>query len=116
LLISTFIIPTILIPTTKCSTISIASADSAIQTAFKNVILVQNAGGNVTLLVDRLNLAGTLIADAENILRSDSSINVTVKVTDALTIAEQVNEDALNLLNTQSVNSSNNFWLQSLFP
>ncbi len=94
---------------------SIASADSAVQMAFKNVLSAQNAGVNVTSLIDRLNIAGGLLAEAENEQRSGSSINVTTKTNNALVIANQVNDDAINLLNTQSVNSRNNFWLTISF-
>jgi hypothetical protein len=94
---------------------SIASADSAVQRAFENVLSAQNAGGNVTSLIDRLNIAGRLLAEAESEQRSGSSINVTTKATNALVIANQVNDDAIDLLNTQSVTSTNNFWLTISF-
>lgn len=93
---------------------SIASADYAIQMAFENVLSTQNAGGNVTSLIDRLNIAGGLLAEAKSEQRSDSSINVTTKANNALDIANQVNDDAISLLNTKSLNS-NNFWLTIAF-
>jgi hypothetical protein len=109
-----FIFTLLIIPANSSSP-SIEYADSAIQTAFKNVILAQNVGGNVTLLIAKLNLAGKLLADAENIQRSDGSINVTTNVMDALTIANQVNDEAQKFLNTLSVNSQNSFWLTITF-
>jgi uncharacterized membrane protein YhaH (DUF805 family) len=109
------IVPVIAMAPANGSAESIASADSAVQMAFRNVLSAQNVGCNVTSLLDRLHIAGELLAEAENKLRSGSSTNVTAKATNALIIANQVNDDAINLFNTQSVNSRNNFWLTISF-
>jgi hypothetical protein len=109
------LVPDIVLAATNTNSQSIASADSAVQMAFENVLSAQNAGANVTSLIDRLNVAGDLLTEAENEQKSDSSINVTTKANNALVIANQVNADAIDLLNTRSVNSKNNFWLTISF-
>jgi hypothetical protein len=115
LLLIFLIVPVIAMAPANGNADSIESADSAVQTALKNVLSAQNVGGNVTYLIDRLNIAGGLLAEAESELRSGRSINVTAKATNSLIIANQVNDDAINLFNTQSENSRNNFWLTISF-
>jgi hypothetical protein len=115
MLIAFLVIPTIITVSAEGNSTSIESADSAIKTAFENVLSAENAGGNVTSLIDRLNIAGALLAEAENEQRSDSSINVTTKAMNALIIANQVNDDALSLRNVSLVRSQNNLWLTLTF-
>jgi hypothetical protein len=115
MLIAFLVIPTIITVSAKGNSTSIENADSAIKTAFENVLSAENAGGNVTSLIDRLNIAGALLAEAENEQRSDSSINVTTKAMNALIIANQVNDDALSLRNVSLVRSQNNLWLTLTF-
>jgi hypothetical protein len=115
MLIAFLVIPTFITVSAEGNSTSIESADSAIKTAFENVLSAQNAGGNVTSLIDRLNIAGELLVEAENEQRSDSSINVTTKAMNALIIANQVNDDALSLRNVSLVKSQNNLWLTLTF-
>jgi predicted PurR-regulated permease PerM len=81
----------------------------------QNVLAAEKAGGNVTLLVDQLNIACELLADAENIQRSDRSIDVTAKAENATKLAEQVNDDAIKLLNISVVSSQSSFLYSVVF-
>jgi len=75
----------------------------------------ENAGGNVNQLLVRLNTAGKLLADAQNVYNSGNTANVTSMVENAIQIANEVNGDALNLRNASLVESQNNFWLTLTF-
>jgi hypothetical protein len=115
ILIAFLVIPTIIKAPVEGSETSTAIAESAIETAFKNVLSAQNAGGNVTLLIDRLTLACALLDNTENAQRSNDSIDVTAKIINAQQIAEQVNEDAIQLLDESASNYSTTFWATIIF-
>ena len=94
---------------------NIEAANSSINQAFKNVLAVEKAGGNVTQLLADLNSAGQLLAAADNDYRSGNLTNVTSNAENASLIADQVNSDALSLLNATNGRSQNNFWLTLVF-
>jgi hypothetical protein len=94
---------------------SIEAADSSISQAFTNVLAAEKAGGNVTKLLARLDSAGELLAEANNAYRSGNLVNVTSKAENARSIADQVNSDAISLLNTSVSRSQNNFILTLFF-
>ena len=87
---------------------SLESVNSSINLAFTNVLNAEKAGANVTLLVSRLNNAVQLLADAENSLTNQSPSNATTDIVNANSIATQVNNEALRLLNQQNNESQSN--------
>ena len=86
-------------------------ANRAVGQAFNVVLEAENAGGNVTELMLKLNTAGTILANAQNILNSGNSANITSNLENVLQMANQVNDDALNLRNVSLVDSQNNLSL-----
>ncbi len=83
--------------------------------AFNAVLEAEKAGGNVTQLLAKLNIAGTILADAQNVLNSGNTVNITSNVENAVQIANQVNDDALNLRNVSLIRSQNSLWLTLTF-
>ena len=83
--------------------------------AFNAVLEAEKAGGNVTQLLAKLNTAGTILADAQNVLNSGNTANITSNVENAVQIANQVNDDALNLRNDSLIKSQNSLWLTLTF-
>jgi uncharacterized protein (UPF0333 family) len=94
---------------------SIEAADSAINQAFTNVSAAQEAGGNVTQLLARLDSAGELLAEADNGYRSGNLTNVASEAGNARSIADQVNSDAVSLLKASVSRSQNNLILTLFF-
>jgi hypothetical protein len=94
---------------------SIQNANSSINDAFTNILAAEKAGGNITDLLNRLNDAADLMAQAENNLRSGDNNGVISKTESSRQIADKVNEDAIKLLNDQLVQSTTIFWLTIAF-
>lgn len=94
---------------------SIEAADSSINQAFTNILAAEEAGGNVTQLLARLNSAGSLLAEADNAYRNGNLVNVTSKAENARSIADQVNSDAISLQNASISRSQNSFILTLIF-
>lgn len=89
---------------------SVEAANFALNTAFVNVLAAEEAGGNVTELLARLNSAGKLLAEAENTQKSGGTTNVVANAESARQIADQVNKDAIRLLNSSLAQSEIIFW------
>jgi hypothetical protein len=94
---------------------SIQNANSSIKDAFTNVLAAEKAGGNITDLLNRLNDAADLLAQAENNMRTGDKNEVVSKAERSCQIADKVNEDAIKLLNDQLVQSTTSFWLTITF-
>jgi hypothetical protein len=90
-------------------------ANNAINKAFNTVLDAEKAGGNVTQLLVKLNIAGMLLAEAQNALNNGNTANITSKVENARQIATQVNGEALNLRDFSLFESQNSFWLTVSF-
>jgi hypothetical protein len=75
----------------------------------------EKAGGNVTLLLARLNTAGDLLSDSQNTYNSGTIANVTFNAEKARQTAEQVSIDAAKLLEISTVESQNSLWLTFIF-
>jgi hypothetical protein len=90
-------------------------ANSAVEKAFNNVLEAEKAGGNVTQLLEKLDSAGVLLAEAQNAYNSGNTASIPSIVENALQIADQVNRDALNLRDVSLVESQNSFWLTLTF-
>jgi hypothetical protein len=91
------------------------AANNIVGGAFNSVLEAEKAGGNVTPLLARLNTAGKLLAEAQNVYNSGNTANVTSMVENAIQIANEVNGDALDLRNSSLVESQNNFLLTLTF-
>ena len=65
--------------------------------AFNSVLDAEKAGANVSHLLVKLNAAVELLSDAQNAYNSGNTANVTSLANNAIQIANQVNDDALNL-------------------
>jgi hypothetical protein len=94
---------------------SIQAANSSINQAFANVLDAEKAGGNVTQLLAKLNSAGEFLAEADNAYRSGNLANVTSEAENARLMADQVNSNALSLLNASIGGSQNSFVLTLIF-
>jgi hypothetical protein len=90
---------------------SIEAAQASINNAFTNILAIEKLGGNITALLLRLNNATELLAQADNMERSGTTINMTSNSNSARQIADQVNEDAINLYSKTLAASQTNFWL-----
>jgi hypothetical protein len=94
---------------------SIAIANSSINNAYTNVLAAEKAGGNITDLLNKLNVAADLLVQAENNLRNGDSTEVISKAESSRQIADKVNEAAIKLLNDQLVHLTKSFWLTIAF-
>lgn len=90
---------------------SINAADASINQAFKNVLTIEKAGGDVTELLARLNDAGELLAEAENAYKSGNMTEVASKAQSARTIANQVNSETLNMRFLSLIGAQDSLWL-----
>ena len=100
---------------TDQTTSILQTANNSLGQAFNSVLDAEKAGGNVTQLLAKLNSAGNILADAQNALNSGNSENITSNVENVLQMANQINEDALNLRNVSLVESQNSLWLTLIF-
>ena len=91
------------------------AANNAIGKAFNAVLDAEKAGGNVTQLLVKLNIAGELLTQAENLYRSGWTANVTSMAGNSALIADQVTNDALSLQNAAADRSQNIFILTLIF-
>ncbi len=94
---------------------SIIVADASINLAFKNVLAVEKAGGSVTDLLERLNEAGELLAEAENAYESGNLTEVLSKAQSANAIANQVNSETLNMRFLGLIGTQDVLWLTLVF-
>lgn len=87
---------------------SIATANLAINNAFISILEAENSGLNVTSLLSDLNKAGYFLSEAKNacfIGNSSVAISMAEKAT---SLANQVNNDAIELLNSTLIDFQNN--------
>jgi hypothetical protein len=91
------------------------AANDAVDQAYANVLKAEKAGGNVTELISRLNVAGSLVASAENSVRIGSASNVDSNAETARQIADQVAQDANALANKSLTESRNSLWVALIF-
>jgi hypothetical protein len=94
---------------------SIQNANSSINNAFTNILAAEKAGGNITDLLKRLTEATDLLTQAENNLRSGDTTDVISEAESSNKIADEVNKDAIKLLNDQLSKSNTTFWLTIAF-
>jgi predicted PurR-regulated permease PerM len=95
--------------------LKLQDANNAVGQAFNSVSEVEKAGGNVTQLLAKLNTAATNLANAQNAVNSGSTANITSDLENVRQIANQVNDEALNLRNVSLVDSQISLWLTLIF-
>ncbi len=95
--------------------ISLQKAGVAINQAFDCVLDAEKAGVNVTDFLIRLNMAGQLLADAQNAHKTGNLTSVTSKADNAKRIADQVNDEAITLKDASLTLTRNNFWYAVIF-
>jgi len=86
-------------------------ANSAFEQAFNAFLDAERAGANVTILLDQLNVAADLLAQAEMAYRNVDSATVANKADSALSIVLEVKADAVSAENAALVAYQNAFWL-----
>ena len=96
-------------------TASIEMASASINQAFTNVLAAEAAGGNVTDLLNRLNVAGELLVEAERSFQSGNLGDVNSKSDNAVLIANQVKSDAAILAANSQSNAETSFLLTAAF-
>ena len=94
---------------------SIEAAESSIRQAFVIVLEAEEAGGNVTQLLAELNVAGALLAEAENAYGIGNLNEVAAKTGNASLITQRVMSEGLNLRDAILAESQNAFWLTLAF-
>ena len=87
------------------------TANNSLGQAFNSVLDAEKTGGNVTQLLIKLNTAGTILADAQNALNSGNTENITSNIENVLQMANQINDDAINLRNVSLLQSQNSLSL-----
>ncbi|MCW4005732.1 MAG: hypothetical protein NWF04_03940 [Candidatus Bathyarchaeota archaeon] len=85
-------------------------ANTAVEQAFVAVADAKSAGANITLLMDKLNLAAAFLSQAEMGYRI-GDLNLATNMADnAMVAAQEVLIDAQSLKEEAAVSSQNTFW------
>jgi len=96
---------------TDQSGLKLQAANSAVEQAFNAVLDAERAGANVTVLLDQLNVAADLLAQAEMAYGNGDAANAADKADSALSIALEVKSDAVSAEKSALVAYQNGFWL-----
>jgi len=94
---------------------SIEQAELSIEKAFDKVLAAEEAGGNVTALILKLNSAGELLASAQNAYQSGNIANAKDDAVTAQLIADQVASDASTLIDSSITSGRVNFLTTAIF-
>lgn len=95
--------------------IIINNAAATINQAFNNLLAVEKAGGNISQLLNELNEAGLLLADAKNSYRNNNLSSVITKAQEAREIAIKVNNETLNMRFVSLIGTQDSLWLTLVF-
>lgn len=95
--------------------IIINNAASTINQAFNNLLAVEKAGGNISQLLNELNEAGSLLAEAKNSYRNNNLSSVITKAQEAREIAIKVNNETLNMRFVSLIGTQDSLWLTLVF-
>lgn len=95
--------------------IIINNAAATINQAFNNLLAVEKAGGNISQLLNELNEAGSLLADAKNSYRNNNLSSVITKAQEAREIAIKVNNETLNMRFVSLIGTQDSLWLTLVF-
>ena len=75
---------------TDQATLELQGANNAVNLAFNAVLDAEKAGANVTVLLDQLNYAANILAQAENSNRTGNSTAASAQADSVLPIAQEV--------------------------
>jgi CHASE3 domain sensor protein len=95
---------------TDDATTRLEAASSAVEQAFNAVLSAEKAGANVTGLLEQLNVATALLAQADNSYRAGDSSTAMTQADNVLPITNQITIDAQNAKQNAIVSSQNAFW------
>lgn len=88
--------------------VQLEELNESVNQAFINVLAVEQSGGDITLLLQKLNTAGGLLAEAQNAYASGDSTTTSSNIETAQKILDQVNIEANALLEESLAISKNN--------
>lgn len=86
------------------------AANAAINQAFTAVLDAEKVGENVTDLLDQINTAQVILAQADNSFRTGDTKTAATKADSVLPIAQHVTLNAQDAKQTATVSSQNVFW------
>jgi len=89
---------------------SLQAANAAVNQAFNAVSAAEGAGANVTNLMNQLNNAASLLAQAENAYRTGDNSTVFKDASAVVPITEQVTAEAQTAKETALASRKNAFW------
>ena len=79
------------------ATANLQAANYAVEKAFNSVLDAEGVGANITSLLNQINRANELLAQAENAYRAGNNTEALNSADSALLIAQQVTSTALSL-------------------
>ena len=79
------------------ATVNLQAANYEVEKAFNSVLDAEDAGANITSLLNQVNRADELLAQAENAYRTGDNTEALNSADSALLIAQQVTSTALSL-------------------
>ena len=88
----------------------LTAANTAVDQAFNAVLDAEKAGANVTDLLNQLNYADGILANAENAYRTGDLNNAANQADNVVPIAQQVTSLAQNAKQAALVSGQNAFW------
>ena len=91
------------------------AANTVVEGAFNAVLGAEKAGANVTSLLDQLNNAEAILAEAENSYRTGDSNTAAAQADSVLPIAQEVTVSAQSARQTAIVSGQNAFWSTIVF-
>lgn len=90
---------------TTAQTSGLNAANTVVDQAFNTLYSAEKAGANVTSLLNRLNNAAALLAEAENMFRNGDINSADAKTDEAVSIARQIVGEAQYLKETAETSS-----------
>ena len=91
-------------------TVKLQAANTAVEQAFNAVSAAEKAGANVTDLLNQLNGATDLLAQAQNAYRIGDNIESLNSANAVLPIAQKVTSQAQAAKESANVTNQNSFW------
>ena len=88
----------------------LVEADTAVKEAFSAVLKAEDAGANITSLLNRLSDGENLLAQAEMAYKVGDVSSAIDKAADASGIASEVEASAISARFTASINNQTAFW------
>jgi hypothetical protein len=96
-------------------TAKIEAANTSINQAYVSILAAEKSGGNITSLVNQLNIANDLLSQAENNFHAGIIENVSNYADNARLIANQVNTDAIVLQKASDASARENLFFTAFF-